>query len=251
MFAFVMVLIDAARRRSSPGRNRAPRDAQDCAGSAASSLVGSPAGARSPVTKVPQATDDADAPRTDKTTATMPAVTGGLGNRKREIAIQQPRYANASADRRRVHAGRATMPARTGKTTALLELHAENVSQIAGSPNPRARMNRCAANTATPRPAYHVHKNLRSRVARGAPSDVTAVAWKRAFSTVSGRHLAMARCTARSDVRRLPRNTTSVEAKTQTAERHQPALRTCRTVGWAAFVSSGLRPSPSPTNLGR
>ena len=54
--------------------------------------------------------------------------------------------------RRRVHAGRATMPARTGKTTAR-NCTPKYVSQIAGSPNPRARMNRCAAKTATPRPA--------------------------------------------------------------------------------------------------
>ena len=79
-----------------------------------------------------------------------------------------------------------------GKTTALLNCTPKYVSQIAGNPKPRARMNRCAAKTATPRPAYHVHKNRKSRVAAAPPSDVTAVAWKQKFSTVSGRHLAMA-----------------------------------------------------------
>ena len=112
------------------------------------------------------------------------------------------------------------MPARTGKTTALLNCTPKYVSQIAGSPNPRARMNRCAAKTATPRPAYHVHRNRKSRVASSAPSDVTAVAWKQKFSTVSGRHRAMARCTARSDVSNEPRNTTRVEANTPVSYTH-------------------------------
>ena len=61
----------------------------------------------------------------------------------------------------------------------------------------------------------------------------------------------MARCTAVSVVRSELLMTTPVDAATHSADRHQPTRNTWRTVGAAAFVSKGRRPSPSLTKRGK